>query len=110
LAKKEKAAAAVEQEKEVAGPKYVVRQVRIDSTNILRKRVLVTPSVCGDCGVDLCAAAKLPDYDSLNPKNQTLVRELVQKHKEQYHSAAPAVIEDGPEPLGVEDDETTEEE
>lgn len=107
MARKSKTASVVEQESSQE-KRYVIKQIRVDALNIIRRRVEITPAVCDECGEDLCRAAKLPPYEDLDPKNQALVKLLVQKHKEAYHEARPAAPA-APVPLGVEDDESVEE-
>ena len=107
MARKEKAADAVRVEREQE-PKYVVRQIRVDALNTVRKRVLLTPSVCDECGLDLCGPAKLPPFDQMTAPQQELVRMLVVKHKEAYHAASQPVAPRRPVPLAVESDETEE--
>jgi predicted Zn-ribbon and HTH transcriptional regulator len=64
----------------------VIQQVRVDKFNTLRKRVLLTPAVCRNCGVDFAAKLNLDPYHELKPEVQARLRSIVQEHVEKDHS------------------------
>jgi NAD-dependent DNA ligase len=54
-------------------------------TNIKRRRKLVTPAVCDECGMDFVDKMGLSDYSSLSSGTQDDLRRRVAAHKQMVH-------------------------
>lgn len=78
--------------------RYIKFERQIDSHTIKRSRVLLTPGVCNVCGLDLVNLAftqnKLTTnkYDELAEELQTIMKQLVQKHKSLLHNTSENLI------------------
>lgn len=75
--------------------RFIVYEQQIDKFNIKRSRVLLTPAVCDQCGLDLAALNKVDgEYEALDNDTKSRLRTAVVKHKKEYHTAADDLIVD----------------
>jgi hypothetical protein len=90
-----------EEKKEVIDentPRYIINSKTVDTFTVKRTRNLLTPAVCDKCGLDLAALAysqnklETPVYADLLPEIQTVMRQVVQKHKQVSHTTAEDLI------------------
>ncbi len=69
--------------------KYVLKVVRVDKFNTLRKRVLLTPAVCKYCGEDLLELRGITNsYFSLSELEQKQIKVALEQHQHAAHSMA----------------------
>lgn len=80
------------------GERYIMHSRQIDTYTIKRSRVLLTPGVCDKCGLDLVKLAydqnklQTTNYYELQLEVQTIMQQLVQKHKAHVHTSADDLI------------------
>lgn len=68
-----------------SGRKYLLVDHEVDEFTVKRVRKLVTPSLCTECGYDVCDKFKFPPYDELKKPLQEKVERLLALHKEKIH-------------------------
>lgn len=80
----------LEQEPAVAAKQFVVREVRVDSRNVVRKIVELTPSVCDVCGEDLVEAnrrAGMVPWEDASEGERKMIERVVKEHKDKFHGS-----------------------
>lgn len=72
--------------------KYVIREIVVDNTTTIRKRVELRPSTCIVCAYDVCERNGLRPYDELPVESQLRVDDALAEHKKRFHSKAEARV------------------
>jgi hypothetical protein len=72
--------------------RWIISSTKIDSKNVLRRRVLITPAICEKCGFDFLYTNKLPAWDQLNEREQDKVREALEAHDAAAHQVENQLI------------------
>lgn len=76
-----------EEPKEVK--RYILRETKVDRFTILRKRVLLTPSVCDECALDIRELNNIkPEYDKLPGEVQAKLKLAIAEHKKAAHDSS----------------------
>lgn len=72
--------------------RFITFSKQIDKFNIIRKRVELTPAVCDVCGFDLGHHNNLGPFSEMDQQTQAAVKKAIQKHKDEFHNKADALI------------------
>ena len=79
--------AEIKKEEEVK--RYIMREKRIDKFTVKRRRVLITPSVCDVCAIDLREVNNIrPEYKDLPEDIKVRLKLAVADHKKQVHDTS----------------------
>ncbi len=82
----------LEKKRPKTGRKLVMKEKKLDPFTTLRRRIVLTPCVCEQCGFDLCEKNGLGDYGDLGVEEKARVKQAIKKHKELHVVAENQVV------------------
>jgi hypothetical protein len=65
---------------------YVLIEIPIDEKTILRRRKLLTPAICVECGLDFITKRGLKPWKELRDSTKESILELMEQHKALKHN------------------------
>lgn len=81
---------------------YIITNRRVDKFNTIRKRVLLSPAICRECGEDLLALNSIEEpWEELPKSQQTALMSAMKDHELKTHSRAQALLVDEDEIAGA---------
>jgi hypothetical protein len=85
---------AAEAAKPPSKKQFIIRETQVDKFNVIRRRVELTPAVCGVCGFNVAERNNLGEYDKMPETVRAQVVEAIAEHKRLVHSPAEQLIVD----------------
>lgn len=74
--------------------RFIIRQTRVDAHNVVRNRVLLTPSMCTKSGCTFDAAKDFGSWDNVPENKKDIIQEVLVRHVALVHNASEDLVVD----------------